>query len=500
MNRLPIRLRMALWFAALLLLLVGAMSVFLLSALDDVVQEQIDAALRLRASRVEREITTGDDDRLDPQDVQTSLLDLAPFEELSAPGIYVQVRDGAGKVIAASANLPRDELPVTPALIQAALADREAFETVPVGNEQVRILAWPVDTTGPVVGVVVVGQSLRLVEVTRQGVQRLVTIAAIVATVAAVAGGWWLTAQALRPITDVTQVAQAIAATGRFEQRIAQPAGDDEVGDLIHTFNEMLARLERIFALQREFLADASHELRGPLMVIRGNLDLLRLGIPEEERRASVREASEEVERLSRLASDLLFLAASDAAEVVEREPVRLDEIVAGAWERARHVDGGQHVILLRQNQPCAVLGDRTRLEQLLWNLIENALRYTQVGGRVEVRLRHQDGTAKLTVSDTGVGIAEEHLPRLFERFYRVDKARSRSNGGTGLGLSIVKRVAETHGGSVTVTSALGQGAIFTVSLPIIAAKADREPGGQVEAPPSAAGHGSRQTSQLSSR
>jgi two-component system, OmpR family, sensor kinase len=500
MTRLPIRLRMALWFAALLLLLVGAMSVFLLSALDDVVQEQIDAALRLRASRVEREITTGDDDRLDPQDVQASLLDLAPFEELSAPGIYVQVRDGTGKVIAASANLPRDELPVTPALIQAALADQEAFETVPIGNEQVRILAWPVDTTGPVVGVVVVGQSLRLVEVTRQGVQRLVTIAAIVATVAAVGGGWWLTAQALRPITDVTQVAQAIAATGRFEQRIARPAGDDEVGQLVQTFNEMLARLELIFAMQREFLADASHELRGPLMVIRGNLDLLRLGIPEEERRASVREASEEVERLSRLASDLLFLAATDAAEVVEQEPVRLEKVVAGAWERARHVDGGQHVILLHRNQPCIVQGDRTRLEQLVWNLLENALRYTQPGGRVELRLRHEGDQATLTVSDTGVGIAAEHLPRLFERFYRVDKARSRSNGGTGLGLSIVKRVAETHGGSVAVSSALGQGTIFTVTLPASAVHLDEGDNSRVAEVPDAAVSASRQTGQLSSR
>ena len=467
LTRLPIRLRMAIWFAALLLLLVGAMSVFLLSALDDVVQEQIDAALRLRASRVEREITTGDDDRLDPQDVQASLLDLAPFEELSAPGIYVQVRDVKGAVIAASANLPRDELPVPPALIQEALDDREAFETVPIGNEQVRILAWPVDTSGPVVGVVVVGQSLRLVEVTRQGVQRLVTIAAIVATVAAVAGSWWLTARALRPISDVTRVAQAIAATGRFEQRITRPAGDDEVGHLVQTFNEMLARLERIFALQREFLADASHELRGPLMVIRGNLDLLRLGIPEDERRASVREASEEIERLSRLASDLLFLAATDAAEVLEQEPVRLNEIVTGAWERGRLADGGLHDIRLGANDPCEVIGDRTRLEQLAWNLVENALRYTPPGGSVELQLLRDGDKARLVVSDTGAGIAQEHLPRIFERFYRVDKARSRADGGTGLGLAIVKSVAETHRGSVAVSSVPGRGTTFTVTLPV---------------------------------
>src|SRR5215210_2439575 len=131
--RLPIRLRMALWFAALLVALIGAIGIFLLSTLDDVVQEQIDAVLRLRASRVEREITTGDDDRLDPGDVEAGLLELAPLDEFSAPGIYVQVRDAQGTVIASSANLPRGELPVPSRLVLAAQAGQEAFETVPIG-------------------------------------------------------------------------------------------------------------------------------------------------------------------------------------------------------------------------------------------------------------------------------------------------------------------------------------------------------------------------------
>jgi two-component system, OmpR family, sensor kinase len=470
LSRLPIRLRMALWFAALLLALVGAIGVFLLSAIDDVVQEQVDGALRLRASRVEREITTGDDDRLDPQDVQAGLLELAPLEEFSAPGIYVQVRDGVGTVIAASANLPRGELPVTDELISAALVGDEGFETVPVGAEEVRVLAWPVDAAGLVVGVIVVGQSLQLVEATREGVQRLVLIAAGVAMVAAVAGAWWLTARALRPISDVTRVVQSIAATAQFEQRVEQSVADDEVGQLVVTFNQMLERLERTFAAQREFLADASHELRGPLMVIRGNLDLLRLGLPEDERRASVREASEEVNRMSRLATDLLFLAAADAEEVVEHEAVRLDAVVSDVWERARHLDAGTHELRLDRCEPLTVMGDRRHLDQVVWNLVENALRYTPGDGCVRLDLARRGGEALLRVSDTGVGIPAEHLPRIFERFYRVDRARSRSNGGTGLGLAIVKSVVEAHAGQVEVSSSAepgaAQGTTFTVRLP----------------------------------
>jgi signal transduction histidine kinase len=470
---LPIRWRMALWFAALLVALVGAIGIFLLSALDDVVQEQIDAALRLRASRVEREITTGDDDRLDPQDVQAGLLELAPIEELSSPGIYVQVFDLGGNVIAASANLPPGQIPVTAELLAIAIDDREGFETVPVGNEQVRVLAWPVDPAGPVVGILVVGQSLRLIEVTREGVQRLTTIAGIVATLVALMGGWLLTAHALRPVADVAQVARSIAATGRFEQRIARPPADDEVGHLVTTFNEMLERLERTFAAQREFLADASHELRGPLMVIRGNLDLLRLGLPEDGRRASVREASEEVERMSRLAADLLLLAAADAEETMIQEPVRLDDVVVTAWERGRHVDGGKHIIEMGRVDAVSVLGDTTRLEQLVWNLVENALRYTPAGGRLTVELAQVGEQAVLEVRDTGVGIRPEHLHRIFERFYRVDKARSRQNGGTGLGLAIVKSVADRHGGGVEAASVVGQGTTFTVTLPLLSSHMD---------------------------
>src|SRR5207244_532831 len=149
----------------------------------------------------------------------------------------------------------------------------------------------------------------------------------------------------------------------------------------------------------------------------------LRLGLPEDERRASVREASEEIEQMSRLASDLLFLAAAEAEEVVEQEAVRLDDVVRAVRERARNVDSGSHLIEISHSEPAIVLGDRTRLTQLVWNLVENALRYTPAGGRVDLDLTCRDSEAVLTVADTGVGIPEESLPHIFQRFYRVDRA-----------------------------------------------------------------------------
>lgn len=242
---------------------------------------------------------------------------------------------------------------------------------------------------------------------------------------------------------------------------------DQELRALAAAFNDLLARLEQNVRRQRQFLADASHELRGPLMVIRGNLDLLQMDLPPAEAKAAAREAADEAERMARLIADLLFLAEEDAHERLQSQPVALAEVVAEVWQRATTVDGGAHTLALSCNDPAVVLGDRHRLTQMLWNLVENALRYTDPGGRVTLCSRALGHVVEITITDTGIGIPAEHIPRLFERFYRVDRARTRDQSSTGLGLPIVKQVAEAHGGSVRVESRLGEGSTFIVTLPV---------------------------------
>ena len=170
---------------------------------------------------------------------------------------------------------------------------------------------------------------------------------------------------------------------------------------------------------------------------------------------------------MARLITDLLFLSEEDAQERMERGPVALDRLLATVYERACTFDAGAHQIVLTYNDPTVVQGDSDRLTQMVWNLVENALRYTDAGGRVNMWLRNYGRTAELVVSDTGIGIAAQHLRHVFERFYRVDRARSRNQGSTGLGLSIVKQVAEAHGGQVRVRSEPGSGTAFTVTLPV---------------------------------
>jgi two-component system, OmpR family, sensor kinase len=272
--------------------------------------------------------------------------------------------------------------------------------------------------------------------------------------------------RALGPVAAVTRTARRIASTGHFEERLPLPRARDELAELTATFNEMIDRLGETIRRQREFIADASHELRGPLMVIRGNLDLLRLGLPGAEREASVKEATEEANRMARLVGDFLFLAEGDAREIVSQERIALDEVVREVFARALDVDRGTHDVRLPECEPTTVCGDRDRLAQLLWNLVENALRYTPGGGEVLVSLLNHGAVAELSVADRGIGISAEQLPRIFERFYRADKARSRAKGGTGLGLAIVKQIAEAHGGQVRVRSEPGEGSTFTVVLP----------------------------------
>ena len=465
---LPLRLRLTASFTLLLVIIIAAVGAYLLTSMERTLQAEADETLGLRSRHVERFLVGVAGGGLTAEEVAAALRDVAPADEFATPGLYVYVVDPAGKVVATSPNLSRSQLPAEANLARAALAGQEVYADVPVGLDHLRVLARPVIEGDRVVGAVLVGESMHLQDVALSRMRQLLVVAAALAAVVSLLGGWWLTGRAVGPVAELTRVARRIAATGRFEQRIAVPSSRDELGQLAATFNDMLARLERTFLRQREFIADASHELRGPLMVIRGNLDLLKLALPPEDRLACIAEATEEVERMSRLVSDLLFLSEVDAQETVRHQPVALETVVTSVWQRAKDLDGGAHQVLLGANDPTTVAGDQERLEQLLWNLVENALRYTPDGGSVTIALRRQGDVAELLVSDTGIGIAAEHLPRLFERFYRVDRARSRREGGTGLGLAIAKQVAAAHGGQIRVRSDPGAGSTFTVALPVL--------------------------------
>ena len=283
------------------------------------------------------------------------------------------------------------------------------------------------------------------------------------------AAGLFLAGRALRPIDRITRTAQAIGA-GNLQGRLGLAPRADEVGRLAATFDGMLDRLEHAFVQQRQFVADASHELRTPLASIRSDLDILR----RRPRSVAAHEEfeqglDEEIGRLSALVEDLLTLARADSGQAeLAREFVYLDALVETVAARVGRLAEAKGVALeLCVERDVALIGDPARLHQLAFNLLGNAVKYTPAGGQVRVTVAARDGTACLEVADTGAGIPPEDLPRVFDRFYRADEARTRTAGGAGLGLAIARWCAEAHGGRIAVRSRLGVGSVFSVSLPL---------------------------------
>jgi len=309
-----------------------------------------------------------------------------------------------------------------------------------------------------------VAQSLKHVDTALTQVRWALIASILLALVLAAASGGFVVRSALAPVSRITRTAKGIDTGSDLSRRVGYRGPSDEIGQLAATFDHMIERLDKVFQLQKDFIADASHELRSPLTVIRGNLDLLKRNLSEKDRAESLQAIEAETRRMSEIVNDLLFLAEVESSSLVRQESVPLREIVLGEVERFAPLDN-KHQLVTGQLEDLSARGDSQHLRRMLGNLIDNAIKYTPRGGSITVSLYRDGGWAKLEVSDTGIGIAPQHLEHMFERFYQVDKAKSRASGGTGLGLAIVRSIAEQHGGKVTVSSEPGKGSTFTVRL-----------------------------------
>jgi two-component system, OmpR family, sensor kinase len=291
----------------------------------------------------------------------------------------------------------------------------------------------------------------------------LLVTAAVLATMMALA--LWIVRIGLRPLREIEETAAAITA-GDLSHRVRIDDEHTEVGRVGAAINAMLERIEASDVRLRRFVADASHELRTPLAAVRAYAELFSRGArarPEDLER-TMSGISREAERMSVLVEDLLLLARLDEGRPLEREPVQLDALVGEAVDAARAVDPERPIEL--DSVPVAVLGDQDRLRQIVDNLLSNVRSHTPAAAPVHVSVATESGRAVIEVADSGPGLTQEELDRVFERFYRADASRSRSSGGVGLGLSIVAAVARAHGGSVTASSPADGGATFRVELP----------------------------------
>jgi two-component system, OmpR family, sensor kinase len=399
--------------------------------------------------------------------------DLTPEEAAQVRELnrYAQVWSASGESLLRTQYITQD-LPLDgDALARAAAGDlvmtEQRFQGMPI-----RSLYYPLERMGAAharhvlqVAAPLTGRNHML----RQLTWLLLAITAI-SGAASFAGGWWLARRVVRPVHEIIDQAEAMGA-GTLGRRIEADAQEQEYERLITVLNSMLARLEGSFEAQRRFIADASHELRSPLTALKGEMEVaLRRERSHDEYRRVIRSGLQEVDRLTLLTQDLLTLARVDAGVMQPRlETTDLVDRARSVVRRLQPLAERNGVRLtVDAGDTAELVADPGLLDQLLWNLVENAVKFTPAGGTVTVAVTRRAGDVRIEVRDTGPGIAEADLDRIFERFYRADQARTASpgQGGTGLGLSIVRGIAEVHGGKVRVANLPGGGAVFEVSLP----------------------------------
>ena len=435
MRRTPIRIRVAAAFALAMAVVLAATSWFLYARLESHLALALDRDLRLHAQDLAALVR-------DPR----SSIDVAEAGHLIESGeSYAQLLDERGRVLQATPPLGAAPLLTTEELAAArggtTFANRRR---TPGLDEPSRLLATPVERDAQHL-VLVVGATRENNRETLSSFRDELLIAGPIALVLATVAGYLLAGAALRPVERMRRRAAEISAETPGE-RLPVPVTRDEVERLGRTLNEMLGRLEAAVARERDFVADAGHELRTPLALLRTELELaLRHAESDDELRDAVRRSSEEVDRLTRLADDLLLIAGADRGRVPLRiEVIQASELLASVARRFewRAEETGRSVQTVAANG-IRVRGDRIRLEQALGNLVDNSLRHG--GGRVRLEARQVDGLVELHVADEGSGFPPEFVPTAFERFSRPDSARA--GGGAGLGLAIARTIAEAHGG-----------------------------------------------------
>jgi two-component system, OmpR family, heavy metal sensor histidine kinase CusS len=454
--RMSIRWKLTLWYGGVLATVLAAFSVAVFLILRQQSLARIDQGLAEELSDVLFEINRAGDAK--------GLHEWLERRFYRHEGFDFQVTKPTGERFFVNARLASTSLP-----LPSSTTDAPSYRSVPIdGQGRWRIVS--VQGDGPD-GQLTVQVARSLAAFDREMAALLLTFLWTVplTVLIAISGGYVLARRALRPVHKMTQAANQITAD-RLNQRIDVDNPDDELGALGQTLNRMIERLQRSFAEIRLFTADASHELRTPLTAIRTEVEVgLRNALTQDECRHLLGSVLEECGRLTHMTDQLLTLAREDFAAVKPpKHPVDLARLVEKVVENLRPLAEAKGLALtIHGDGSLTVFAEEARLTQVFINLVDNAIKYTPAPGSIVVTFGREGSLAVVRVSDTGIGISPEHLPSVFQRFYRVDKARSRDQGGTGLGLSIAQSIVEAHGGRIELDSVAGQGTNCAVKLPL---------------------------------
>lgn len=458
-----LRLKLTLLYTGVLSITLIASGILLLLLLGRTLEGEVDPSLVAMAQEFDARPWLRDETQR-PKVQTTGRSNITTYTEVFGP---------RGVLLASSENLAGSTLDIDAAKLRNALAGKPQFVSTYHAGKPVRAYVAPLRSGDRVRGVVVIARSTETIPQTLAKVRRnLLRIDAALVAIALVSG-FLLARAALHPIDRITRTAAAIGEGLELDRRIEPTGARDEMGRLVTTLNRMLDRVARAYRrqetaleAQRRFVADASHDLRTPITSIIGNLQFLqRAGqLPRAEQETVLRDIGASATRMQHLVNDLLTLARADAGQLQPRKDVvQALILLEGVAHEARALNTG---VGLRIEAPpdLALIGDAEHLHRVLMILVENALKHTAAEGSVRLTAQPYGPHVQLQVIDTGAGIAPEHLPRIFDRFYRADTARS--GGGTGLGLSIAQATVVAMGGAISVESTAGAGTRFSITLP----------------------------------
>ena len=460
MNPRSIRFRLTAWYSTVLAFALGIFGLFTWFAVREILFHAVDETLADRVEGVRRFM----DNQIGALSVEEIRDEFKEHSVLGPGGDLFQVCDATGIWLYRSASLENNEVPIR---LPAAVPMAGVKEDRVVSGTSLRFLSRQVTVLGKPYTVQVAAPTHELLEglnVFRWALILLIPILLLTAT----AGGWWMSRWALQPVDQITATARSIGEQS-LGKRLPVPDTQDELQRLSETLNQMLSRIEDAFRRVTQFTADASHELRTPVALIRTTSELaLRKHRAESEYRDALDEVHTESVRTTELIENLLTLARADAGKAtLDRTAVDLGSLVVEVSEQAEKLAHQKGIALVCDPpaETVTLAGDRGTLRRLFLILLDNAVKYTLPGGDIRVSVQSQVDTVTVAIQDSGIGIDAEDLPRIFERFYRSDKSRSRDSGGAGLGLSLAKWIAEAHHGGIQVESELDRGSIFRVVL-----------------------------------
>lgn len=461
-----IDVRLTLWYMFTFLSIVFMLFVFLDYRLKHELIKEIDHMLLDEAKEVLAETLQ----ETKENDVQHS--ELAQYEEETAGRkhyqIFFRILDKQGEIVYESSTTGGFSFP--PWSGQGGSGAPITTENIEVTGRSspFRLLTYASHQEDGSEYVIQIATYLRRAYKTANNFRNNLFIAFGLALIICALGGWALARRTLRPIDTITKTARRISASN-LNARLPRPGTDDELDRLVVTINDTFERLQDSFQTLRQFTADAAHELRTPIAALQGETEVI---LSQERSTAEYREALinnlDRLEFLSRLVNDLLLLSQADKGkDMLRSKSLILNRLVMDVGEAFQAVAQQKGIDLsLDVSKDVTVTGDDTRLRQVFSNLLDNAIRYTPQGGSISITVLLQNGNVTVAIKDTGIGIPKEKIPYIFDRFYRVDKSRSRQDGGTGLGLSICQWIVKAHGGSIEVESRPGEGTTFRVTFP----------------------------------